>query len=104
MLWLFDEWINITGRLDWSGYMTTATADRYHFELSTTEILPFIHMDPGNMDTICSAIVFASNEIKKRGKHTCMVTFDQPLFTKVTHIVGASNECPAGISSSSLSA
>ena len=69
-----------------------ATAYRYDFEVSTTEILPFIHMDPGNMDKIYSALVFASNEIKKRGKHTWMVTFDQPLFIKATDIVFASNE------------
>ena len=36
--------------------------------------------------------MFASNEIKKRGKHTCMVTLDQPLFIKATDIVFASNE------------
>ena len=69
MLWLCGEWLNIKSRLGWSGYMTKATAHRHDFEVSTTEIVPFIHMDPGNMDTIYSALIFPITKLKGAEKN-----------------------------------
>ncbi|XP_039283254.1 uncharacterized protein LOC120351138 isoform X2 [Nilaparvata lugens] len=62
-------------------------------ECQTTYIMavPFINLDPSNMSTIYTALLFAADQSKKQNQ-TCIVTFDQPLFLKAMDIVGASDK------------
>ena len=62
------------------------------YEVIHLEPLPFINMDPTNLNTLYTALRFAQGECKKQGANACFVTFDQPLFFKASEIVAASDE------------
>ena len=49
--------------------------------------LPFVNLDPGNLSTIYTSLLFAVEHCKKNNHPFCMVTFDQPLYAKAMDIV-----------------
>lgn len=57
------------------------------YETSQVEALPFINLDPGNLSTLYTALPFATEECRRCGQDTCLVTFDQPLYIKAVDIV-----------------
>ena len=59
-------------------------------EKSRVEILPFINLDPSNVNTIYSALSYAMNQCEMHGIKTCHATFDLPLYVKAAEIVAAS--------------
>jgi len=61
-------------------------------EKSRIEILPFIHLDPTNPNTIYSALSFASKQCKIHKISSCIITFDQPLYIKAAEITASSSD------------
>ena len=74
----------------WSGFMQQVVkSDDY--EKARIEILPFIHLDPTNPNTIYSALSFASKQCEIHNISSCIVTFDQPLYIKAAEIAASSS-------------
>ena len=53
--------------------------------------LPIIDADPTDMSCILSTITFLSN-LAEMNKKPAIITFDQPLFWKASHIITQSND------------
>jgi len=47
------------------------------YEKTRAQILPFIHLDLSNPNTICTALWFAKNQCELHGIKTCFFIFDQ---------------------------
>ena len=62
------------------------------FHVSDVVALPFINLDPNNLSTVYTALLFAQSEASKYNRNYCIVTFDQPLFIKAVDIIAASPE------------
>ena len=92
-LWLSSVAVGITPGPSWGGFnqLVTESMDNT-FCISDTTALPFINLDPSDMSTIYTALVFAKNEATTYNKKYCIVTFDQPLFIKAVDIVHASSD------------
>lgn len=74
----------------WNGFMRKVYNTGFvHCNKTDIDALPFINLDPGNLSTIYTALLFAENECKKQGQRSCLVTFDQPLYAKASEIVAA---------------
>ena len=73
----------------WNGFMTFIMSSK-NFETAYILPVPFINMDPNDLSTIYTALMFAANQSKKQNQ-TCIVTFDQPLFLKASEIVASSD-------------
>ena len=91
-LWLSSVAVGITPGPSWGGFnqLVTESMDNT-FCISDTTALPFINLDPSDMSTIYTALVFAKHEATTYNKRYCIVTFDQPLFIKAVDIVHASS-------------
>lgn len=68
-------------------------ADTITGEFETTLVLPlpFINLDPGNLTTIYSALLFAQKMARQHGQSMCAVTFDQPLYIKAAEMVASAD-------------
>ncbi|GFY75699.1 uncharacterized protein TNIN_370461 [Trichonephila inaurata madagascariensis] len=53
--------------------------------------LPLIDQPASNVDTIYTTLHCATNIAKSHGQKTCLITFDQPLYSKDREIVAASD-------------
>lgn len=91
-LWLSGYHCSASLRCSWGGFMQTAMQNSGQFYVSGVEPLPFINMDPSNLSTIYTALLFARRECDKNRQKTCIVTFDQPLFIKAFEIVLSSDD------------
>lgn len=88
-LWLLGSKYSFPNKSSWAGYMSTQAHDA-EYKVSSIVPLPFINLEPSNLTTIYTALVFAAEKCQ-RYKKPCIVTFDQPLFLKAVDIVEASN-------------
>ena len=74
-----------------SGFMQISlNSQDNEFEKSRVEVLPFVNLDPSNLSTIYSALIFAKKQSELHDIATCFVTFDQPLYIKAAGIIAAS--------------
>lgn len=89
-LWIMGSVLSFPCRSSWNGFMSTVKTNKLTVD-SNIIPLPFVNMDPGNLNTIYTALLFAAEKCKHY-KKPCIVTFDQPLFQKAVDIVTASNE------------
>ncbi|KAK5642676.1 hypothetical protein RI129_008843 [Pyrocoelia pectoralis] len=60
-----------------------------HWSKSRIIFLPFINANPGDYDTIYTALLQASNKCIEQQQKVCFVTFDQPLYHKARDIVAS---------------
>ena len=67
--------------------METVTNNSGDYETSKVIILPFVNLQPTSLDAIYTALMFASEESKRQGQQTCLVTFDQPLYAKAVDMI-----------------
>ena len=92
-LWLAAFALGITPAPGWGGFNHLVTESQSKmFHVSDVVALPFINLNPSDMSTIYTALVFALNEASLFNRNYCIVTFDQPLFIKAVDIVHASVE------------
>ena len=75
-LWIEGCSLDITPRPSWNGFMQVIMEHTGTYEISHLEPLPFINMDPTNMSTIYTSLLFAQVECNKQRVNTCFVTFD----------------------------
>ena len=73
----------------WGGFNHLVTELDNVFQVSDVVALPFINLDPTNLSTIYTALLFAQSEASKYNRNYCIVTFDQPLFIKAVYIITA---------------
>ena len=57
------------------------------YSTSSVVLEPFINLDPGNLTTIYTALLFAQEQCRKQNEATCFVIFDQPLYVKALEMV-----------------
>lgn len=89
-LWTIQRSLMPETTPNWNGYMNlTTSAASETFSTSQVTALPFINLDPGNLSTIYSAILYAQDQSAKHGMTTTVVTFDQPLYLKAIRIVSS---------------
>lgn len=69
----------------WNGFMQSAMAQSGK-DITQTIPLPFINQNPSDKSTLYSALRFAAEQSRERGR-SCIVTLDQPLFMKCSEIV-----------------
>ena len=92
-LWLASFALGITPAPGWSGFNQLVTESQSNvFRVSDVVALPFINLNPSDMSTIYTALMFAQKETSLFNRSYCIVTFDQPLFIKAVDIVHASAE------------
>lgn len=89
-LWMYGKCKNVPGVPGWNGFLEYLTKKNNTFSTSRILFLPFIHYPASNLNTICTTLNCVLNNMKSYGHETCVVTFDQPLFTKAREIVAAS--------------
>ena len=70
---------------EWSGFMRQITINVDVDGVHQVEFAPFIDLDPNNMSTVLTALMFVSDQCKKH-KVEPVVTFDQPLWLKAMMI------------------
>ena len=66
---------------EWSGFMRQITKEKKIDNKHDIEFLPFVDMDPNNLSTIYTTLMFVINECKKHEIEP-VITFDQPLWFK----------------------
>ncbi|GFY37372.1 uncharacterized protein TNIN_401771 [Trichonephila inaurata madagascariensis] len=86
-LWLYEKWKNISSLPGWNGFLEQLIKNNKNFSTSHVMFLPFIDHPASNIDTIC-----ATNIDKSHGQKTCLITFDQPLYSKARLILAAYSE------------
>ncbi|KAJ8867232.1 hypothetical protein PR048_031031 [Dryococelus australis] len=88
LLWISGRWAGISAPPSWNGYMKVSMSNpSTDFHSTKVTALPFINMEPGNLSTINSALLFASKEeCIQRGHQSCYLAFDQPLYSKAIEI------------------
>ena len=92
-MWLASVALGITPTPGWSGFNQLVTESQSNvFHVSDVVALPFINLNPSDMSTIYTALVFAQKEASLYNRSYCIVIFDQPLFIKAVDIVHASPE------------
>lgn len=91
-LWLSSVALRIQPIPGWGGFNHLVTEKDSVFHVSDVVALPFINLDPNNLSTVYTALLFAQSEASKYNRNYCIVTFDQPLFIKAVDIVAASTE------------
>ena len=69
----------------WSGFMCRITS-KQSYEVSAVLPQPFVNLPPSKPTTIHSCLLYAIENSRKRNSH-CVVTFDNPLYTKAIDIV-----------------
>lgn len=83
--WLSTFMFDLDNKASWNGYMANEVSG--YFETTSVIPLPMINLDPGNLTTLHSALIFAKKMAVEHSQDLCSVTFDQPLFLKATDIV-----------------
>ena len=79
---------NKNPRLNWSGFMQCATFHTEFYAMkSTVHFLPIIDMDPNNETCIYSTLCFVRDQAATLKVKDPCITFDQPLWLKVTKII-----------------
>lgn len=91
-LWLGKQISFNTKVPSWQGYMSLITQQSQEVIESKVIILPFVNLNPGNMDTIYSTLVAASTIAEKYRQETTIITFDQPLYIKAVDVIHSSND------------
>ena len=66
---------------EWSGFMRQITKESKVDGKHQVEFLPFVDMDPNNLSTVYTTLMFVIDECKNHGIEP-VVTFDQPLWLK----------------------
>ena len=66
---------------EWSGFMRQITKETKVDGKHQVEFLPFVDMDPNNLSTVYTTLMFVIDECKNNGIEP-VVTFDQPLWLK----------------------
>ena len=66
---------------EWSGFMRLLTKRNGFPGIHDIEFLPFIDLDPNNLSTIFTTLMFVIDECKKQGVEP-VLTFDLPLWQK----------------------
>ena len=89
VLWMCGSWLKLTTNPSWNGYMELVTKNNTNYQMSRVITLPFVNLQPTSLDAIYTVLTFASDECKKQGQHTCVVTFDQPLYAKAVNMVAS---------------
>ena len=85
LLWLYGK---LPG---WTGYLEQLTKNEINFSTSQVMFLPFIDHPASNVDTIYTTLLYALDIAKSHGQKTCVITFDQPLYSKAREMVAASD-------------
>lgn len=90
-LWLYGKWRNLASLPGWNGYLEQLTKNNTNFSTSQVMFLAFIDNPASNVDTIYTTLRCAVNIAKSHGQKTCVITFDQPLYSKAREMVAASD-------------
>lgn len=90
-LWLYGKWRDIASLPGWNGYLEQLTKNEMNFSTSQVMFLPFIDHPASNVDTIYTTLLCALDIAKSHGQKTCVITFDQPLYSKAREMVAASD-------------
>ncbi|GBM19601.1 hypothetical protein AVEN_107281-1 [Araneus ventricosus] len=91
MLWLYGKWNNLSLK-GWNGYIERLSNNSMDFSISRILFLPFIPQPASDYNTIYTTLLCALENAKRYGHDVCIVTFDQPLYTKAREIVAAAPE------------
>ncbi|GBN36811.1 hypothetical protein AVEN_37217-1 [Araneus ventricosus] len=91
MLWLYGKWNNLSIP-GWNGYIERLSNNSTEFSISRILFIPFIPQPASDYDTIYTTLLCALENAKRYGHDVCIVTFDQPLYTKARDIVAAAPE------------
>ncbi|CAB3231913.1 unnamed protein product [Arctia plantaginis] len=91
LLWLYGKWKNLSPLPGWNGYLQQLTKNNQNFSTSQVIFLPFIDHPASNLDTIYTTLHSAINIAKSHQQKTCIITFDQPLYSKAREMVAASD-------------
>ena len=91
-LWLSFASVGIESIPGWGGFNHLVTELGSDFQVSDVVAIPFINLDPTNLSTVYTALLYAQRESSKYNRNYCMVTFDQPLFIKSVDIIASSPE------------
>ncbi|KAE9525653.1 hypothetical protein AGLY_014180, partial [Aphis glycines] len=91
MVWLYGKWNNLS-LPGWNGYIEHLPNNNMDFSLSKILFLPFVHQPASNYNTIYTTLLCALENAKNYGHDVCVITFDQPLYTKAQEIVSAAPE------------
>ncbi|CAG9782212.1 unnamed protein product [Diatraea saccharalis] len=90
-LWLYGKWKNFSPLPGWNGYLEQLTENNKNFSTSQVIFLPFIDHPASNLDTIYTTLHCAINIAKSHQQKACIITFDQPLYSKAREMVAASD-------------
>ncbi|GBN55532.1 hypothetical protein AVEN_51159-1 [Araneus ventricosus] len=91
MLWLYGKWNKLFLR-GWNGYIVSLSSNSMNFSISRILFLPFIPQPASDYNTTYTTLLCALENAKRYGHNVCIVTFDQPLYTKAREIVAAAPE------------
>ncbi|GBN86623.1 hypothetical protein AVEN_27895-1 [Araneus ventricosus] len=91
MLWLYGKWNNLS-LPGWNGYIERLSRNSMDFSISRILFLPFIPQPASVYNTIYTTLLCALENAKRYGHDGCIVTFDQPLYTKAREILAAAPE------------
>lgn len=72
----------------WNGFMNLLTS-AHDFDISSIIFLPFINASPSDYNTLYTAMKTSVENARSLNMKTCIVTFDQPLYTKSRNITSA---------------
>ena len=86
-LWMCGSWLEVSRNPNWSGNMHILSSHISQYDMSTVLTLPFLILQPTSMDAIYSVLLYAVEERKLLQQSTCIVIFDQPLYSKAIQIV-----------------
>lgn len=70
----------------WNGFMNLLTST-HDFDTSSIIFLPFIYASSSDYNTLYTAMKTSVDNAKSLNMKTCIVTFDQPLYIKKTHVM-----------------
>lgn len=90
-MWLYEKWWDIASLPGWNGYLEQLTKNEMNFSTSQVMFLTFIDHPASNVDTIYTTLLCALDIAKLHGQKTCVITFDQPLYSKAREMVAASD-------------
>ncbi|KAJ8880151.1 hypothetical protein PR048_016614 [Dryococelus australis] len=85
VLWSSARCLEESSAPPWNGFMRSCI----HTGKINCSAVSFIHLYPSNRCTIYTALLFAVEECKRHNQASCIVTFDQPLYAKVSEIISA---------------
>ncbi|CAG9833247.1 unnamed protein product [Diabrotica balteata] len=89
-LWLYEKRNNVSPIPGWNGYLEL-TKNNKNFSTSRILFLPFIDHPPSKLTTLFTTLQSALNIAKTDKQKTCVITFDQPLYSKAREMVAAAD-------------